>query len=113
MNEDLIKSREFYELFDLSDEQWGKLQGEPNPGCGIRIQWKKYPGNEKFDPVIDEGYIFILPGMDASICDCYFHIPNPDNSGGKGDAPEKFGYLIELMTNEFVEKITFKQQDNG
>lgn len=106
MDKELTKSREFYELFELSDEQWAKLEGRPEPGGAIKIQWKKYPGNEEFDPIIDEGYIFVLPDMDASACDCYFHVPHPDNSGGMDNAPEEFGYLIQLLTNEQVDKIT-------
>jgi hypothetical protein len=106
MDKELEKKREFYQAYDLTEEQFAKLEGEPEPGGRISIQWKKYPGEEEFDAIVDEGYAFILPGMDASVCDCYFHIPHPDNSGGIGAAPEEFGYLVELLINELVDKIT-------
>lgn len=105
---ELDKLRKKHELSDLTDEQWDKLQGECIPGCRISIYWKRSEEGIKhdFDQVIDKGYVFILPGMDASIADCYFHIPEPENPGGKDQAPEEFGYLVCLLQNPLVEMIS-------
>ena len=101
---ELFDKRDKYEDYDMEDHHFAKLDRECVEGAKILIYWvNEY---KQFDQTIDKGYLFVLPGMDAQICDCFFHVPNPENPGGKGEAPEEFGYLVELIINPLVEKIS-------
>lgn len=97
--EELIKLRERDEGIDLTQEQNNKLIGECVPGCRVEIYWT---GEDK---IIDEGYVFVVDGMDADIGDCFVHIPHPENPGGKDAAHGRWTYMITLMSNHLVEKI--------
>lgn len=90
--------REKWENYDLTEQQINKLKGDCDPGCTVNIYWN--------NGSIDCGYVFIVDGMDAEIGDCFVHIPQPDNPGGKDVAPPEWAYMINLMTNDLVEEIS-------
>lgn len=86
---------------DLTDKQLDKLKGECTPGCKVKIYWVTEHGTN----IIDEGYVFECPDMDADSGDCFVHVPNPDNPGGKDNADPEFIYMIALMQNPLCKKI--------
>ena len=89
--------REQYKYHELTDKQNNKLKGDCRPGSRIMIFWDK--------DIIDIGYVFVAPGMDADLADCFVHVPNPQNPGGIGNTEEQFAYMITLMQNPFVKKL--------
>lgn len=97
----LIAARQQNEDADLSDKEDDKLKGDCLPGCKVKIYWTTEFGTK----VIDHGYVFIAPGMDAQMGDCFVHVPEPQNPGGKDKAEEEFIYMRTLMKNPFCTKI--------
>jgi hypothetical protein len=96
--------RNEYEDRELTNIESDKLNGECRPGCKVEIHWVTEYGTK----IIDNGYVFVVDGMDAEIGDCFVHVPDPDNPGGKDVAPPEFTYMIALQTNPFVKKIVCK-----
>jgi hypothetical protein len=88
---------------ELSIEAYNKLKGECRPGCKVEIYW-----NKDYEGIIDEGYVFVVDGMDADLGDCFIHIPEQDNSGGKDKGEPEWDYMIRLMDNPYCEKIICK-----
>lgn len=86
---------------ELSDKDFGKLKGVCRPGCKVSIHWT----TEHDTKIIDEGYVFEGPGMDSESGDCFVHVPNPQNPGGKDRADDEFIYMIQLMGNPYCNKI--------
>lgn len=100
---ELHELREKWQDYDLSDKEFVKLEGEPKPGCKVEIHWGK-----DYEGIIDDGYIFVVDGMDADICDCFIHVSEQDNSGGKDRGEPEWDYMIQLMANEYCKKIVCK-----
>jgi len=94
----LIEAQERFLDTDISDKDWEKLKGEPQPSGKIEIKWK-----EREFP--DTGYFFALPDSDVEIYDICVHIPSPDNSDGIDDAPPVWINLYELVMNKQVKWI--------
>lgn len=110
MTKDLMEARTKGESLEITDEQWNKVKGECEPGCIVFVYWMRneYEVKMGFDQTVDDGYVFVLPGMDAQILDAYFHVPYPANPGGKDTAPPEWGYVLNLLDNPLVERIEFK-----
>lgn len=86
--------------YDLSEVELDKLKGECKLGCRVKIYFQG-----EYDGIVDEGYVFALDGMDADLGDCFVHIPEQDNSSGKDKGEPAWEYMIELMTNDYVQRI--------
>ena len=95
--------RNKWQDFELTDEQNDKLKGDCQPGCRITIYWRNDAKG-----YVDHGYTFSLAGMDHELGDCFVHVPQTDNWGGKEAGRPEWGYLIALQANKFVEKIVCK-----
>jgi len=89
---------------DFEDAWLNKIFGqELAPGDKIKIVWT----GDILEGVEDEGYLFQLPMCDddPDMLDFFVHIPNPDNSGGIGDAPQEFVHFISLLSNPLIRNI--------
>lgn len=86
---------------DLTAKQLDKLIGECRPGSKVKIHWVTEFGTK----VVDEGYVFEAPDMDSESADCFVHVPNPENPGGKDNADPEFIYMISLIQNPYCKKI--------
>jgi hypothetical protein len=102
--QDLEKLRKQGEEIELTDEQLAKFQGDCYPGCKVRIYWETGYG----DKYTDDGYVFVVDGMDAEIADCFIHVPDPENLGGKDRADPEWVYMTTLLANPYVTKIVCK-----
>lgn len=90
--------------YDLTETQLDKLIGECKPGCKVEIYWGK-----EYDGIIDEGYVFIVDGMDADLGDCFIHVPQQDNPEGKEKGEPEWDYGVALLANEYCIKIICKK----
>ena len=95
--EELLKEHKKYQYEIPTDNEFTKLKGEAKIGSNIEIDWID---REE----IDKGYLFALP-ISQDENDLLFHIPNPDNSDGIGDAPPVWGHLNSLLKNKRVKQI--------
>ena len=96
--------RNGYEDRELTVSESYKLVGDCYPGCKVVIHWATEHGTK----IVDNGYVFVVDGMDAEIGDCFVHVPMSDNPSGKDVAPPEFTYMIALQANPFVKKIVCK-----
>ncbi len=85
------------------------------PGCKIEIEWKTIPGEEEdFPPLVDTGYIFLLPGQvephdtDAIFTEGIVHVPIPAGVEQEANIAE-WAMLIDLLNNPQVEWIRLVQ----
>ncbi len=74
---------------------------QPYAGAPIIIIWKGL--GEDFP---DEGYLFIPKNKDED--DMMYHIPNPQNPGGKDSVDPEWGLFRKLLKNNQVAKIIIK-----
>lgn len=102
--EELRHKRKEYIDYDLSENEIAKLNGECKAGCRVKIFFCG-----EYEGIVDEGYVFVLDGMDADIGDCFIHIPEQDNSSGKDRGEPAWEYMIQLMTNDYVLRIECQQ----
>jgi hypothetical protein len=100
---ELEKLRKEGEEIELTEQQIAKIHGDCCAGAKVKIFW-----NGEIDHLMDEGYIFVLDGMEADIADCFIHVPNPGNPGGKDKAPGQWVYMATLLTNQYLVKIVCK-----
>ena len=75
----------------------------------VTIVWKGQEGDEEFDisPMIDSGYLFVMPSLDYDdpLISGIVHIPYP--AGGEKDQPEaEWHTLYDLERNELIQSIT-------
>lgn len=99
--EELLKEREASIKIELLDKHIEKLNIKTDLKAGdkIIITWI-----DRED--VDVGYLFALPKLShPDEYDLFYHIPLPDSSDGIGQAPEVFGHLTSLMTNERIRQI--------
>lgn len=95
---ELLAEHKKYQYKELTSKQQLKLSGLDYPGCRIEITWV---GREEHD----YGYLFQLPICDDGIGDFLFHVPNPDNSDGRDNAPPVWGHLNNLLSNKRVKSV--------
>ena len=111
---------EWKELFDrvqvatgMAGEDEGeplvKIQcsGNPRAGAKVKIQWKPYDESERdeFPPMIDEGYLLVMPGIeDDALMSGIVHIPKPVG-GEKGDCEPEWHTLYDLERNPLIDSI--------
>lgn len=99
--EGLLKEREESIKIELLDKHIEKLNIKTNLKAGdkIVVTWV-----DRED--VDTGYLFALPQLShPDEYDLFYHIPFPDSSDGIGQAPEVFGHLTSLLTNDRIRQI--------
>ncbi len=99
---ELIDEQNKYQYTELTNKQYSKLIGIPEPGKKVKIIW----GGREFKGIIDEGYLFAIPSCDDTIeTDLLVHIKHPENPGGKDGAPEEWIHLVKLLKFKYVKLI--------
>ncbi len=99
---DLINQQKKYQYANLTDKQFAKLIGNPEPGDKVKIHWR----GRDLKGIIDDGYLFAIPSCDNSIEeDLFIHIKNPENPGGKDQAEEEWIHLVKLLKYKYVKSI--------
>jgi len=80
--------------------EWTKVTA----GCHIEIEWLLECDEDEFEPLVDKGYIFLLPGhiephiIDAVFTEGIVHIPFPDGVEKEANIPE-WVPLVDLLNN--------------
>jgi hypothetical protein len=106
---ELVKEHKKYQLFDLTDEQMEKVEGEYYPGCKIEIHWHIKYDHEPPDEIIDNGYCFELPGMGGEgYGDFFVHVPCAENPAGKDEGDSHWLHINKLLELESVIKVILK-----
>lgn len=97
---ELKEQRDKWSDHNITDDEGKKLWGTCRPGCKVKVYWIK-----EYSEIIDEGYIFTAPGMDAELGDAFIHIPHPQNPEGHGAVDEEYVYVLALMANKYCKRI--------
>lgn len=105
----LLKEQVANMQMEIPDDCYLKLGDDLQAGDRILISW----GGDILDGIEDEGYLFQLPTSedDPGMLDFFVHIPHPDNSSGKGDAPQVFTHLLSLLQNKLVKSIQLVENE--
>lgn len=94
---------------ELEDNHWKKITGNNEGGQSVEIVWdgKLHACDVDYS---DFGYCFELPGHAQDEADVFIHIPKPTNLSGMGDMDAVWIHLYELLTNDHVVKVIFRDQ---